>query len=124
MDWIYWTELAHTLIFFFASGCIVYIVYCGIVGKTNRYLWASMGIVFVIGLIYSVNGFECPMATLVYRLAGRRDVSDIFFPDWFARNIMPVSTVIYVIGVVLVSLHQYRERKTNKHLQSTQKLRG
>lgn len=83
-----------------------------------------MGIVFVIGLIYAINGFECPMASLVYRLAGRRDVSDIFFPDWFARNIMPVSTVIYVIGVVLVSLHQYHDRKSNKGTQPTQKPRG
>jgi hypothetical protein len=124
MDWIYWTKLAHTLIFFFASGCIMFIVYCGIVGKTSRYLWVSIGIVFVIGLIYAANDFECPMATLVYRLAGRRDVSDIFFPDGFARNIMPVSTVIYVIGIVLVARHQYREWKSNKRIQPTRKPRG
>ena len=119
MDWIYWTKLAHTLIFFIASGCIVFIVYCGVVGKTSRSLWVSIGLVFMIGLIYAVNGFECPMATLVYRLAGRRDISDIFFPDWFARNIMPVSTVIYVIGVVLVLLRRNRERKSKKHIPPT-----
>ena len=114
MDWIYWIKLAHTLIFFFASTCIMYVVYCGVVGKTNIFLWASIVIVFMIGLIYAVNGLECPLATMVHQLAGRRDVPDIFFPDWFANNIMPVSTVIYVVGVVLIGRNHYREKKSNR----------
>jgi hypothetical protein len=113
MDWIYWTKLVHTLIFFFASACIVYVVYCGVVGKTDRYLWAALGIVLAIGVIYAANGFECPLATLVHRLAGRCDVPDIFLPDWCSRNIMPVSTAIYILGAALVARHRYRERKSN-----------
>ena len=124
MDWIYWTKLVHTLIFFFASGCIVYVVYCGIVGKTNRYLIASLCIVFAIGVIYAINGFECPLTTIVNQLAGRRDVPDIFFPDWFANKIMPVSTVIYIIGMSLVARNLYRDRKSNKRFQPTQNPRG
>jgi len=124
MDWIYWTKLAHTLIFFFASGCIAYIFYCGMVGRTSRYLVASVAIVFAIGVIYAVNGFECPLATLVHQLAGRRDVPDIFFPDWFANKIMPVSTVLYIVGVVLVSRNLYRDRKSDKREQPKANLRG
>ena len=114
MDLIFWVKFTHTLIFLFVSGCIAYIVYCGIVGRTDIYLWTALGIVFMIGLIYVVNDFECPLATLVHRLAGRRDIPDIFFPDWFANKIMPVSTGIYVIGVVLVAHQQYRKMKSNK----------
>jgi hypothetical protein len=117
MEWIFWTKLTHTLIFFLASGCIVHVVYCGVAGGISRYLWWSIGIVFAIGAIYAANGFECPLATLVHRLAGRRDVPDIFFPDWFANKIMPVSTVVYVIGVVLVSRRLYRDRKSARHMQ-------
>jgi len=117
MDWIFWTKLVHTLIFLFASSCIVYVVYCGIVGTTSRYLIASLGIVFAIGVIYAVNGFECPLATIVHHLAGRRDVPDIFFPDWFANKIMPVSTAVYLVGVVLVARNLYRGRKSTKHFQ-------
>ena len=93
MDWIFWIKLIHTLVFLFASGCIIYVVYCGVTGKSNRYLIASLVIVLAIGVIYAINGFECPLATLVHKLAGRRDVPDIFFPNWFANNIMLVSTV-------------------------------
>ena len=124
MNWIYWIKLAHTLIFFFASTCIMYIVYCGIVGKTNNILWASVMIVFIIGLMYAVNGLECPLATMVHQLAGRRDVPDIFFPDWFANKIMPVSAVIYAIGVMLVGRNWYRKRKSSKHNNPTQNTRG
>ena len=124
MDWIYWIKLAHTLIFFFASTCIMYVVYCGVVGKSNIILWASVVIVFMIGLIYAVNGLECPLATMVHRLAGRRDVPDIFFPDWFANRIMPVSTGIYVVGVVLVGRNRYREKKSKKRLQPSRIPRG
>jgi hypothetical protein len=112
MDWIYRIKLLHTLIFLFVSCCILYVVYCGVVGKTNRYLWTPIGIVLAIGVICAANGFECPLATLVHRLAGRRDIPDIFFPDWFANKIMPVSTVVYLIGVGLVFRTLYRERKS------------
>ena len=114
MDWIFWTRLVHTLIFLIASSCIVYVVYCGIVGTTNRTLFVSLGFVFAIGVIYAINGFECPLATIVHQLAGRRDVPDIFFPDWFANKIMTVSTAIYIVGVLLVSRNLYRDRKSNK----------
>jgi hypothetical protein len=113
VDWIDGIKLLHTLVFFFASSCIGYVVYCGVVGKTNNTLWAAAGIVLLIGLVYAANGFECPLATLVHRLAGRGDVADIFFPDWFARNIMPVSTGVYLFGVVLVAHHLYRKRKAD-----------
>lgn len=113
MDWIYWIKLVHTLVFIFVSGCITYIVICGITGKINRYLWASSIIVLAVGIIYAINGFECPLATLVHHLSGRRDVADIFFPDWFANKIMPVSALVYVLGMLLVARNIYRGRKSN-----------
>ena len=124
MDWIYWIKLVHTLIFIFASSCIVYVVYCGFVGKLNNFLIASLGFVFAIGVIYAINGFECPLATIVHHLAGRRDIPEIFFPDWFANKIMPVSTTFYLIGAVLVARNLYRNKKSNRRFQSTQNHRG
>ena len=124
MDWIYWTRLVHTLIFLGVSGCIVYIIYCGISKTTNRYLISSLVIVLTVGVIYAINGFECPLATFVHQMAGRRDVPDIFFPDWFANRIMPVSTVIYIIGVVLIARNLYNDRKSKKHSQRTRNPRN
>lgn len=104
------------MIFFFASACIVYVVYCGLVGRINGYLWASIGIVFAIGVTYAANGFECPLATLIHRLADRRDISDIVFPDWIANKIMPVSTVVYLIGIGLVAKRLCRDQEVQRAL--------
>jgi hypothetical protein len=116
MDLIFWIKLLHTLVFFFASACIGYVVYCGVTNKTDGYLWASIAVVSLIGVAYAANGFECLLSSIIYRLAGRRDVADIFFPDWFANNIMPVSTPIFVIGTALVLRNQYFRRKANMRL--------
>ncbi len=124
MDIIFWIKFFHTLIFVLASLCIMYIVYCGIAGKITRYLWMAMGIIFSIGIIHAANGFECPLTTLVHQLTGRRDVADIFLPDWLARNIMPVSTAIFVIGVVLIVRGEYRRRKANRGVLSSRHPRG
>jgi hypothetical protein len=110
MDWIYLLQLIHTAVFFFASGCVLYVVYCGLVGRTNTFLWTSMAVASLIGAANFLNGFECPLTTLIYHLAGRRDIADIFLPYWFARMIMPVSAAIFSFGVVLVARNHYRGR--------------
>lgn len=92
----------------------MYIGYCGIKGIINRFLIASLIIVFSIGVIYAINGFECPLATIVHQLAGRQDVPDIFFPDWFANKIMPVSSLLYLVGLFLVARNLYLDRKSSK----------
>lgn len=110
MDIIFWIKVLHTLVFFFASTCILYVVYCGVVAVTTRRLWLAISSILIIGLANAINGFECPLATLVHELAGTTDVSDIFFPDWFAHNIFPVSTVIFLFGVILVLRNTMRGR--------------
>ena len=61
---------------------------------------------------------ECPLASLVYRLAGHCGIPGIFFPDWFASKIMPVSAVVFVIGAALVVRNIYLHRKSNKQVET------
>ncbi len=70
-------------------------------------MWTA-AFVFMIGVVFAVNGFECPISTLIYKIAGRRGISDIFLPDWIATKIMPVSTSIYAIGLLLVFRNRHR----------------
>ena len=71
----------------------------------------SMGVATSIGAANFLNGFECPLTTLIYHLAGRRDVADIFLPTWIAELIMPVSAVIFAVGVALVARNHYLDRR-------------
>jgi hypothetical protein len=110
MNWIFLLKLVHTFIFFCAAACILYVLYCGLFGKKGRYLWWAAAFVFTIGVIFAANGLECPISTLIYKLAGRRGIPDIFLPDWIATKIMPVSTPIYTISLLLVFRNLHRGR--------------
>jgi hypothetical protein len=73
-------KLLHTVIFLFVSGCILYVLVCAISGRTSPKLMNAAAIVpTVIGILWLLNGHECLLASVVYRLSGGdRSIADIF----------------------------------------------
>ena len=106
----------HTAVFFVASGCVLYALRCGVVGRASRKLLiSSIAAPPAIGILWWLNGRECVLSSMIYRLAGGdRTTPDIFLPDWFARWIMTGSTALLVVAVGLVLwrqlAHQWRTR--------------
>lgn len=93
----------HTAVFLFASGCILYALGCGVSGRASR-LWlrGAIAVPTAIGIMWRLNGSECLLSSLIYRLAdGNRALSDIFLPDAVASRIMPVSTSLLALAVAL-----------------------
>jgi len=68
-------------------------------------------VVSLSGVAYAVKGFERLLSSIIYRLAGRRDLADIFLSDWLALKIMPVSTPVFLIGTTLVVRNLCVQRK-------------
>jgi hypothetical protein len=101
----------HTAVFLVASACILYALRCGLVGRPSRgFLWA-IAIPSLIGVLWWLNGHECVLSSLIYRLAdGDHAQPDIFLPDWIARRIMPVSTALLGAAVALVLWRQLARR--------------
>lgn len=97
-------RVVHLGVFFFVSSCIVYVVYCGVSGSGSKWLLrTSIAIPTAVGVVWRLNGGECPLASLVYRLAGGdKTTSDILLPLWFSRWIMTGSTLVLAVGIVLV----------------------
>jgi hypothetical protein len=98
----------HTAVFFLASGCVLYALGCGIAGRASRRLLiAAIAVPTAIGILWWLNGRECLLSSMIYRLAdGDRTTADIFLPDWFARWIMTGSTSLLVVAVGLVVWRQ------------------
>jgi hypothetical protein len=112
---IFLIKALHTAVFLFASACILYALGCGIVGRASRgRLIAAIAIPSIIGILWWLNGGECLLSTMIYRLsAGDRTQPDIFLPDWAASRIMPVSTGMLAIAIALIlwrQLFRYRGR--------------
>jgi hypothetical protein len=64
-----------------------------------------------IGVLWWLNGRECVLSSMIYRLAGGdRTTPDIFLPDCFARWIMTGSTALLAVAVGLVVWRQLAHR--------------
>jgi len=111
-DTIILVKVLHTAIFLFASGCILYALGCGLVGRASRKaLLTAITVPSLIGVLWWLNGRECLLSTIIYRLAdGDRSRPDIFLPERIARLIMPVSTPLLVLAVALVLWRQVTKR--------------
>ncbi len=105
---IFLIKALHTAVFFFASGCVLYALRCGIVGRASRRLLISaIALPTAIGILWWLNGRECVLSSMIYRLSGGdRTQPDIFLPGWFARWIMTGSTSLLVVAVGLVLWRQ------------------
>jgi hypothetical protein len=109
---IFLIKALHTAVFFVASGCVLYALRCGIAGRASRRLLiAAIAVPTGIGILWWLNGRECVLSSMIYRLAGGdRSTPDIFLPDWFARWIMTGSTSLLVVAISLVAWRQLTRR--------------
>lgn len=109
---IFAIKTLHTAIFLFMSGCILYALWCGTTGRASRRLLpAAILLPSLVGVLWWLNGHECLLSSLIYRLAGGdRSQADIFLPDWIGRWIMPVSTSLLALAIVLIGWRQLAHR--------------
>jgi hypothetical protein len=101
---IFLVEALHTAVFGFASACVVYGLRCGVTGRASAWLLRScIAIPTGVGLLWLLNGHECVLSSVIYRLSGGdRAVPDILLPTCFARWIMTGATPVLCFGVALV----------------------
>ena len=103
---LFWIKLIHTAIYVFMTVCTAYIIYCGITGLRNGILFASIGFVFVEGLVLLLNKFQCPLTTLAIKYGENHErFSDIFLPRWFIPFIVPLYTALFLLGLALVLMN-------------------
>lgn len=96
-------KLIHTLIFFFISACLIYILYAAISKTYDRYLVIALSAVFIEGVALLLNHFQCPLTSLAKKYGDEKgSVADIFLPAWCARNIFLISAVLFVVELVLL----------------------
>lgn len=105
-------QVLHTAFFVVVSWLVLYVLRCGILGRASpRLLRVAIIVPTAVGVAWWLNGHECLFATVIYRLAdGDRTQADILCPDWFAVRIMPVSSIVMLTGLVLVTWRTLNHR--------------
>jgi hypothetical protein len=92
----------HTLAWFTIEACMVYVLYSGLRGRSDRRAGLAASIVAAETLIFAANGFHCPLTGLAKSLGDSTgSVTDIFLPKWFARNLPAIHVPLIVLAAVL-----------------------
>ncbi len=105
---LFYIRFIHTLIFFFMSACLVYVLYAGITKTYNLLLLLAICAIFVEGLALLLNRGRCPLTTLAERHGAEKgSVTDIFLPGWIARNVFRVSVVLFPLELALLVLRYF-----------------
>ena len=84
---------------------LLYILYCAITRTYNWILLLALIAIMINGLALLLNHMRCPLTTLAEKLGAEKgSVTDIFLPQWMARNVFRVSTVLFTAELVLLAL--------------------
>src|SRR4030095_11041365 len=98
-------KIIHTIAWAFFGGATLYVLYAGITGTINRWVWMAIGAVLFEAMVLFVNKWTCPITPIAARYTDdRRHNFDIYLPEWLAKHKKTIFTILFVIGLVLVIL--------------------
>lgn len=106
-------KVFHTLAWLSIESCVVYVLYSGFAGRTDRRVGLAAGVVAGESLVFAGNGFRCPLTDLAKRYGAESgSVTDIHLPDRFAHNIPAIHAPLLVLMTYLhVRNHRRAQRK-------------
>ena len=105
-------KTVHTLAWLSIESCVLYVLYTGLRGRTDRRAGIAGGIVAGEVLVFAGNGFRCPLTTLAERYGARSgSVTDIYLPKWFAHNMPAIHTPLLVLMTYLHARNLWRSRQ-------------
>lgn len=103
-------KAVHTLIWFSVESCMVYLLYSGFAGRSDRRAAVAAAVVAGESLIFLANGASCPLTELAVPLGGSRaPVTDIYLPKWLAHN-LPAIHVPLIIAAALLHVRNRRRK--------------
>jgi hypothetical protein len=102
----------HTLAWFSIEACVVYLLFAGFAGRTDRRAAVAAAVVGGESLLFAANGFRCPLTDVAESL-GAEDgsVTDIFLPRWFAHNLPAIHVPLLLLMAYLHGRNLRRQRQ-------------
>lgn len=92
----------HLGAFLIIQTAILYLVYSGIRGRSDRRAAIAAAIATGESAVYAGNGFRCPLTDVALDLGSEHgQVTDIFLPQWLARNIANIYVPLSTLGLLL-----------------------
>jgi hypothetical protein len=97
--------MVHTAIYLVMVGAIGILLYSGATGHQGVWLWISIGLIALEGVIFFGNGMRCPLTGLAVRFGAEKGYAfDTFLPEKFTRYTFRFFGTLAVIGLLLMIL--------------------
>ncbi|ORM38192.1 hypothetical protein BFL43_00840 [Williamsia sp. 1135] len=110
-------KILHTVVWVSVEGCMLYVFYSGIRGRSDRRAGLAASVVVLETSVFAANGFRCPLTAVARNLGDPSgSVTDIYLPRWLARNLPAIHVPLIVIAVALHWRNlaaQFRTRRTS-----------
>ena len=91
-------KTVHTLIWLSIESCVVYLLYAGFAGRTDKQAAVAAAVVAGEVLVFTGNGFRCPLTGLAERHGAHSgSVTDLYLPKWFAHNMPAIHAPLLVL---------------------------
>jgi len=95
-------KVVHTLAWFSIESCMLYVLYAGFARRSDRRAAIAAGVVAGESLVYTANGFRCPLTGVAEHLGAQRgSVTDLYLPQWLARNLPAIHAPLIVLATFL-----------------------
>ena len=95
-------KVVHTLAWFSIESCMLYVLYAGFARRSDRRAAIAAGVVAGESLVYTANGFRCPLTGVAEHLGAQRgSVTDLYLPQWLARNLPAIHAPLIVLAKFL-----------------------
>jgi hypothetical protein len=103
----------HTAVWMGIEVSMIYVVGAGLRGRTDRRVAMASAIVAGETVVFAANGFRCPLTSVAESL-GAEDgsVTDIYLPQWFARNLPAIHVPLIALAVYLHARNLRRRTRT------------
>jgi hypothetical protein len=103
-------KVVHTLIWFSVEASMMYVLYKGLRGQSDRRAATAGAIVAGETAVFLANGARCPLTGLAESLGAESgSVTDLYLPKWLAHN-LPAIHVPLVAAAVYLHVRNIRRR--------------
>lgn len=103
---LFWVRLLHTLIYVINGTACFFVLFAGVTGRVDIWLWVAIALVAIEAVILFANGIKCPMSPLAERYGAKTTdvLYDTFIPERLTRHTFWFFSLVVLLGLALFAL--------------------
>ena len=93
----------HTIIWVFFNIVIFYFLYAVIINKIDKWVWISIGLIFMEGLLLLIFRSYCPVTLIAQKYSDSDKANfDIYLPNWLAKYNKKIYSAIVLAAIIIL----------------------